>query len=228
MNSPRPTPQPEASPPSLRGITLTQLPGAEHPAFPQLLTLYQHAFPAAERKPPALLREMISSTSYRFWIAQRGQQLLAFAILMDTAACEVTLLEYLAVHPDLRGRGIGRHLLQSLLPSLQALQRVLLIEAESELGSPAEASLRTRRKQFYRSFGAREIAGLRYLMPTVSTGTPPPMNLLACTFDATLTLPKPRLRSWLTSLYVEVYQQSQTDPRLVDMLADLPEAIPLV
>ena len=183
---PRPLPEgsrTKASLPSSHGISLTRLRAAEDPAFAQLLTLYQHSFPAEERKPPNLLRRMISHPSYSFWIAQRAQQLLAFSILVNTATSEATLLEYMAVHPDLRSRGIGRHLLQSLLPSLQASQRVLLIEAESENEVSAESLLNMRRKQFYRSFGAREIIGLRYLMPAVSTGTPPRMNLLACTFD---------------------------------------------
>ena len=181
---------------------------------------------------------MLARPDYRFWISQHEKQIVAFAIVHISSLHRIALLEYMAVHPDLRGRGLGRGLLEHLLPRLRAAQRSLVIEVESDKPATPDRSLRTRRKQFYLSFNARQIAGLAYLMPQVSTGTPPPMDLLVCLAQPSLaesssspslhTLAKPILRSWLTGIYVEVYGQSSADPRLVDMLATLPDTITLL
>ena len=193
--------------------------------FVQLLALYHDAFPPEERKPPETLHQMLASPHYRFWSTQRDQHLLAFAIVHISSVCDVVLLEYMAVHPAHRGQGLGRRLLQSLLYETTL---PVLIEVESDTPASSEQSPRTKRKQFYRSLGAREIAGLRYLMPQVSTGTPPPMDLLVVFPNPRQSLTKSSLLSWLTSLYTEVYAQSAADARLTAMLATLPDEIPLL
>lgn len=208
--------------------TVSLLNPANHRAFEQLLELYREAFPPEERKPPETLHQMLIHPDYRVWSTHRDQQLVAFVIVHLSPTCDIALLEYMAIHSALRGQGIGRHLLEYILPLLHEAHRSVLIEVESDKPVSADQSARTKRKQFYSSFGARELIGLHYLMPQVATGTPPPMNLLLLSAIPRLTLPKPTLHAWLTSLYIEVYRQRPTDPRLTTMLASLPEEIPLL
>ncbi len=171
---------------------------------------------------------MLTRPDYSFWIAQRDAQVIAFAIVHASSTHSIALLEYLAVHHSLRGLGLGRRLLQHIFPVLLEAHRSVLIEVESDQAAAPEPSLLSRRKQFYQRFGAHQIAGLCYRMPQVSSGTPPPMDLLLYPAAPKQTLSRSTLRDWLTSLYVEVYSQSSADPRLTTMLASLPEEIPLV
>ena len=60
----------------------------------QLLDLYQQAIDPREQKPRATLAAALARGDYRWQVACRGDELLAFALLWDDG--EVALLEYLA------------------------------------------------------------------------------------------------------------------------------------
>lgn len=208
-------------------LTLHRLTTDLDPRFPAFLRLYTEAFPPEERKPLRQLRSMLRQPRYRFLVAERDEIVVGLAILACAESAHVALLEYLAVQPASRSHGIGSWLLQQVLHSIDTAARPLLIETESDREPSPDRALRRRRKQFYRSAGAHELVGLQYLMPAVSTLLPPPMELLLFAQPMPASLPKPRLRTWLTAVYGEIYRQPADDPRLTDMLRDLPEAIAL-
>ncbi len=208
-------------------LTLHKLTSDTDPRFTTLLALYTAAFPAEERKSAPQLRNMLHRPDYRFLLAQEGDEVLGFAILFRSETTPIALLEYLAVLPDARGRGIGRWLSQQVVAETDTRQRPLLIEVESDRAATPGQAQRRRRKQFYRSGGAREIAGLCYLMPSVSTAPPPPMELLLHAHPQPAAVPRANLKQWLKTLYMEVYHQSLKDPRLGQMLDPLPTDIPI-
>lgn len=205
--------------------TLHQLTSGTDPRFAALLNIYTAAFPPEERKPVSWLRTMLHSPAYRFLLAQHREQVLGFAILFRSETTPIALLEYLAVHPDARGEGVGRWLFNQVVNVTGTTQCPLLIETESDRASTPGQAERHRRKQFYRSGGAREIDGLRYLMPQVSTSPPPAMELLIHAQPQPATVPLADLRQWLQALYAEVYGQGHADGRLLDMLGNLPPSI---
>ncbi len=213
-----------AQPPVTR-LTLHRLATDRDPRFTASLRLYTEAFPPEERKPAAQLRAMLRQPRYRFLIAEQAGLPVGLAILMQAETAKVALLEYLAVQPESRGHGIGRWLLLQVLHSVDTTTCPLLIETESDREHSPDQALRQRRKQFYRAAGAREVIGLRYLMPAVSTLLPPPMQLMLFAQPMPASLPKQRLHPWLAALYSEVYRQPPNDSRLAEMLRDLPEAI---
>ena len=205
--------------------TLHRLTAGTDPRFAALLHIYTAAFPPEERKPAAQLRTMLYRPDYRFLLAQHREEVLGFAILFRSETTPVALLEYLAVHPAARGRGIGRWLFEQVVAATGTAQRPLLIEAESDREATPGQADRLRRKQFYRSLGAGEINGLLYLMPQVSTAPPPPMELLLHAQPLPTTISRDDLHEWLQALYTEVYNQAPEEPRLRQMLESLSSAI---
>jgi GNAT superfamily N-acetyltransferase len=195
-------------------------------AFCDLVKLYEQSFPESERKPVAALRSMLATEGYHFLVAKEHGCLTGFMIvraLGDSAA----LLEYLAVAPAQRGRGLGSRILLAAAEAITPPPLTLLVEVESDRKDAPDRAERTRRKRFYRSLGARELVNLGWIMPPVAAEPPPAMEMLAFATDATF-IPKDQLRQWLTNIYVHVYGQSPDDPRLEAMLSDLPDEVTLL
>ncbi len=206
-------------------LTLHRLTDSTDPRFIPLLNIYTGAFPSEERKSAAELRTMLRRSDYRFLLAQQNDEVLGLAILFCSETTSVALLEYLAVRPEARGRGIGRWLFGQVVAAIDTTHRPLLIEAESDRATTAGQLERHRRKQFYRSLGAREITGLRYLMPQVSTAPPPPMELMLHAQPAPATISRNDLHRWLQAIYTEVYRQTPEDVRLREMLVSSSAAV---
>ena len=208
-------------------LELTQLRSAVDADFDHLIQLYTDAFPASERKSTSTLHRMLHDASYRFFVAKREETFVGFAIAKHCAGKEVALLEYMAVSPGHREQGLGRELYKAVAGMLRRTSPALLIEVESDhLPGPEQAS-QARRKAFYHRQGARQIAGLHWLMPAVADTEPPPMDLLLHS-DTTSMISKTTLRHWLQSIYVEVYDQPANDARIQAMLALLPDSILLL
>jgi GNAT superfamily N-acetyltransferase len=208
-------------------VVLTRLQTGCEMEFGDLVSMYREGFPESERKPVASLRRMLASEHYHFLLAETDGYAAGFAIVRVLHGGDASLLEYMAVVPSRRGQGLGRKMFLATAGALGAPPRTLLIEAESDRVDSPDRGLRMRRKQFYRSLGAREFEGLRWIMPPVAAALPPAMEMLVLTESAT-PVRREMLRQWLTDIYVEVYEQSADDPRIDTMLADLPDEVRLI
>ena len=212
--------------PGLRVERLSPLMSA---AFGELLRIYREAIPSSERKDDGVLREMLARDDYEFRVAQVDQTVVGFTIIKRFRRCDAGLLEYMAVDRTRRSSGIGRLLFRHASGADSAIARYVLIEVEDEeaVAGLSEDVQRRRRKAFYRANGCREVAGLSYLMPTVSAERPPRMNLLAYRRDLPETIEKAELRQWLEGIYVEVYRQAASDARIAQMLGSVHNRIDL-
>ena len=111
---------------------------------------------------------------------------------------------------------------------MQLRGRFLLMEVESDRFPSPEQIDRSRRKEFYRRLGCREIEGLRGLMPPVTREQPPPMEMLVHSEGLPEAIEKERLRRWLAACYEQVYGVAADDPRIEAMLRELPESVRLI
>lgn len=203
-------------------LEFERLETADSARFDSLVAMYADAFPASERKSTAALRGMLQEEQYAFFLALRSG-VVGFAIVRSLCGGSAALLEYMAVSPDLRGNGVGAQMVAAMAREYAPL----LIELESDRDGEEDREARSRRKQFYRRQGAREIAGLQWMMPPVHAATPPPMEMMAIGV-AGETVSRETLRVWLTGIYVEVYGQSVEDARIEAMLSVLPHTIKVV
>lgn len=197
-------------------------------AFDELVRIYTAAHPASERKDVDALRKMIERPEYLFLAVADGDVVVGFAIAVALVGCDAALLEYMAVEAKQRGRGIGRLLFRAIAGWPEARDRFLLMEVESsQVPSPDSADC-ARRKEFYRRLGCRQIEGLTYVMPLVSTMQPPLMDMLVYRRELPEWVEKARLRSWLEACYTQVYQAPAGDARIDAMLADCAERVALL
>lgn len=107
-------------------------------------------FPADELKPWEIMHALYRRGSYAFLGAFLGDDLAGYAWLFCPGEGCV-LIDYLAVLPELRGRGIGAGVLDALADYCRA-QGSLLLESEYPGEAPDEQIAR-RRLGFYRRAG---------------------------------------------------------------------------
>jgi ribosomal protein S18 acetylase RimI-like enzyme len=199
-------------------IQAVRIQSAEDPRFGALVRIYTESLPASDRKSMDALRQMIARPEYFFLAAVDADAVVGFAIAIAFLDSDAALLEYMAVDRARRGIGIGASLFRATAARPELCGRYLLVEVES-------AAART--KKFYRQLGARQIEGLAYRMPPVSSTQPPAMDVLVFGEKLPDALERHLVRAWLAQCYGQVYGIGEDDPRIDAMLNGLPDTIRL-
>ena len=209
-------------------LEVRRLHSLDDPAFAQLLEIYFEANDPSEQKSLDRLAEMIRETDYHFLAGMKSGLVAGFQILRVLDGADAALLEYNAVARDRRNQGIGGELFRRIANLDLFASRFLLAEVGSDKKATPDQAERTRRKQFYRRLGWREIERLDYIMPPVSSTLPPEMDVLVYARDLPTFIERDRLRHWLERCYVDVYELSATDVRIDAMISGLAEQVPLI
>ena len=140
-------------------ITLTPLTYALRPPYE---TLYESAFPASERKELDYMLSGNKAAAYEVLVISTPDSPVAGMVITVTHG-DLTMLDYLAISPDLRGQGLGHAVLPMIRDRVK--ERVgghffLEIETPPPLCIPRDpctnAEQRVRRKAFYYSAGMVE------------------------------------------------------------------------
>lgn len=197
--------------------------------FASVARIYTAAIEPSEQKPPELLRRHVGDDRYSFLLAEDGGEVVGFAAVFIPSSQDFWLLEYLAVDGARRSAGLGAALFDAAVAHVGNIVpgRFGLLEVDAADAVVGEGNDIPRRLQFYARNGCRKIAGLRYLLPLSSRGTPPAMQLLVQGLPGQSTIARSTLQDWLVTLYVEVYGQPGDDPRLARMTAHLPDTLQL-
>ena len=111
-------------------------------------------FPPSELKRLSSILTMREGGEYDVVGAVEHGTLMAYALLYRPREGHIALLDYLAVEPQVRGRGIGTQMLALLRERCRATADALLIECERPKAAPDEAGAR-RRIRFYTQAGAQ-------------------------------------------------------------------------
>ena len=113
-------------------------------------------FPADEVKPFETLENLLTKGNYRcILFCDESDQPAAYAYTMTLG--DYTLLDYLAVEPQLRGKGIGSQVLPILTETLIPKGNTMLIEAENPACAQnlEDRSVRMSRVRFYKNAGMK-------------------------------------------------------------------------
>jgi ribosomal protein S18 acetylase RimI-like enzyme len=209
-------------------IQLRRVRSVHEPDFHDLVAIYTEAHPRSERKSPERLSTMIQQPGYFFLVAVESSVVVGFSIVRVFDDSDAALLEYMAVAHDRRNQGIGQQLFIQTANFEIISSRFLLAEVDSEKKPSDDRADRIRRKNFYRRLGCREVEQLCYIMPPVSSASPPDMDILVYKRDLPPSVELPHLRQWLVCCYVQVYGLHANDRRIETMLHGLPANVRLV
>lgn len=124
----------------------------------EIAALYESSmrrdFPPSELKSLSAILNMLRRDAYDVLGAYDGTCLLAYALIYRPKEGRIVLLDYLAVEPEWRNKGIGSMLLHQLKTYYRKTADVLMIECERPKAAPDEAEAR-KRIRFYVQSGAR-------------------------------------------------------------------------
>jgi GNAT superfamily N-acetyltransferase len=205
-----------------------QLKSCGGPSFRELYEIYAASIVAREQKPEAWICAMIRAPEYRVWVMKGAGRVKGFSILFLPPAERFALLEYMAVAPERRNRGVGSELFkQTVERAVTPEDRPILLEVDSDREACDDQQIRTRRQQFYRRLGCVRISGLHYILPLSGHGPAPEMDLMVYSAEPLRQLPKTELERWLRTIYRDVYRCSSDDPRIVQMLHDVSDPVRL-
>lgn len=209
---------------------LEQLKSCGGPSFRELYEIYAASIAVREQKPEAWICAMVRAPECRVWVMKGTGRVKGFSILFLPPAERFVLLEYMAVAPEWRNRGVGSELFRQTVEraaSLGGPSRPIVLEVDSDREASADRPIRTRRQQFYRRLGCVRISGLHYILPLPGQGPAPEMDLLVYSAEPLRQLPKTELERWLRTIYRDVYRCSSDDPRIAQMLHDVSDPVRL-
>ncbi len=203
---------------------LTRLIAADtkSPIMDGLFKIYNEAINISEQKPRAMLEKMLQDSNYYFYVSIVNEQVIGFAIVYSPINSDYCLLEYMAIDDSLRGKGYGGKIFDSLTSIFS--NKSMVIEIDSPFEDSEDSAIRQKRIEFYKSHGSRLVQGLNYILPMGGLHTPEMLILLHSNIYNE-SIPKEKLSSWLTDIYVSVYGCGAGDERLSYMLCDLPDDI---
>lgn len=207
-------------------ISILRLAREDDHAFESCHAICASVIERSEQKAEADLRATFVSPDYVFLAARRDDRVLGFASLFMPADEPFWLLEYLAVSHEAQGAGLGATLFASAVAC--AGDRTGLLEVDALPPDDDDRRGKAgRRLAFYGRLGCRRVAGVDYLLPLDTYGTPPPMLLLANAPAHVSSLRRDCMERWLRLIYSQVYAQSVDDPRITRMIAPLPDRVDL-
>ena len=111
-------------------------------------------FPPSELKGVNSILNLLEKGEYDVLAAEVDGSFAAYALVYRPAGSRVILLDYLAVVPQARGRGIGLELLAALKQHYADEADCIMVECERPKAAPDEAEAR-RRIRFYERAGAQ-------------------------------------------------------------------------
>ena len=143
----------------MRTIQLRALQEEDRPAYE---SLYESSFPASERKELDYMLTGDKAAAFEVLVVSTPDTSVAGMVITVTHG-DLTMLDYLAISPDLRGQGLGHAVLPMVRDRVKAQNGghfFLEIETPPPLCIPRDpcdnAQQRVRRKAFYASAGLVE------------------------------------------------------------------------
>jgi hypothetical protein len=168
---------------------------------------------------------MVCRSDYRVLLLKRDDRVIGFSIVFLPQKESFGLLEYMAVGMNYRNQGKGGEIFRQSTQAGRPLP--VLLEVDSNREESADRELRTRRLKFYRRLGCLRLAGLHYILPLPGSGRPPEMDLMVYSPETLHHIDKSELKRWLEVVYEDVYHCPSDDPRIDEMLARVPDPVPL-
>ena len=194
----------------------------------QVEAIYLASFPAAEREPFATIVQGVQAGSRWLCCARVGGRVVGFALISPLPRARVALLDFLATEAAIRGRGVGRKVVETVAQHLRGDPEMLamLIEAETDaIGSPEERHLKARRIGFYQRLGAIPVVAVTdYRLPNMAGGDSVAMRLLWLPLTASAAVPRgAELRQLLVTIYADGYGRGIDDPLVQMVLSSIRE-----
>ncbi len=194
--------------------------------FDLIYSFYQKDFPAQEQKDRATLLALLEKGVYKLLLLRPrlDPTILGYAFIYDLYPMQVLWLDYLAINPDFRSRGLGSYFLKSLLTRYNPQISGIFIEVEiPNHQDPAKVEVQKRRIRFYEKSRAKRIDA-PYLFPSVHGAFP--MYLYYISNLPLTTLSGSFVKQTLLSVFKNLHADLSDSNHILDLnLKALPDPV---
>lgn len=143
--------------------------------FKQSIEIYKSAFPLNETRSPENVVEMLENDmDYHLFISLNSNSVVGISLMYIFRSLGVGLLDYMAVIPNHRRKGIGIELFKFTLERFSSVSYSgvgLLMEVQrQDVPDAIESEIRKNRYRFYMRAGAKVLDGVNYILPPIHRG----------------------------------------------------------
>jgi GNAT superfamily N-acetyltransferase len=184
--------------------------------FNQAMQIYSSSFPPVETKPVnKVVKLLLKDKNYHLFVMIKDDSVIGFSLLCVFKRLRSGLLDYMAIIPEYRRKGMGTELFRRTLNRFKRMcpnSVGLFLEVQKEdVGDLVERRARKNRIRFYRRFGAKKVGNLDYLLPPQHGTKPEEMHLMIVPTVKVKSLSKEYLLNLIKTTYVEVYGYRKDD-----------------
>ena len=206
-------------------VEFIEIQDVETPYFKSGIKLYKDSFPENQRIPADIVYQRTKNQVNQFWVGVSQEQVVFMAILHPVLNTDFILLAYIATVSDMRSQGIGARFLKHILNQIKP-NKYFLLEVESpHIGN--ERELKTKRINFYKNLGAKELKNVRYILPPLVGRTPTEMQLMLMPTYSETQLRGDSIKEIVIKIYQEVYCRNKDDLFLNSFIDEIPAMIAL-
>ena len=194
--------------------------------FQEAMEIYREAFPANERHSVPTIVERVNRGLNQLYVASVDDEIAFLALLWPLKGTNFILLDYIATKATHRGKGIASAFLMTLRSQLINTEKHLIVEVENpRFGDPTQ---KERRVKFYKRHGAKELEGVRYLLPPLDGSTPTEMLLMIFPEYKGEEISGATIKNVIIQIYRELYSRQEDDALLGTFVHDIANTIKLV
>ncbi len=194
--------------------------------FSDAMSIYNEAFPPAERRPESELRKNLIKYNEKMFMAEEDGIPIIFTILWKVPGTDFLFLDYIAVKKEYRGRGSGSEFLKLLIDMDSIEFNHIILEVENP-ASGENIEQRQKRIRFYRKAGARIIKGFKYYLPPRNGVEPQEMLLMVISKKNIKRISGKKMEQVLSLIYTHVYHKSEDDNTLQNVIKGIPDEVTL-
>lgn len=194
--------------------------------FDRAMVIYRSSFPENERLPERKLAEKITNQEFQLLVSYEESKVSFMAILCPLKETNFSLLGYVAVAENLRGKGIGKDFLEYLGKKLKDKDKFLLLELENPaFGDNQE--IKERRVNFYQRLGAKTLDRVRFLLPNLSNKESPEMLLMIYPSHAQNYVQGELIKDLINRIYEQFYDE-YNHPNIKLLCKNIPDIVNLI
>ena len=200
------------------------LPSSDY--YEQAIAIYEQSLPANERQPRSVIEDRLNQCLCTLYAVMEEDSVIGMMVIWIFEETPFTFLDYLAVHHDYRGKGIGEFCMNLIREEFKQLNKSMLIEVEDpDYGD--DRITKVRRIRFYEKCGAKWLANTPYIIPPLDGTEPTPMLLLIVTNEDVTQLEGTSIKSIVQRIYRSVYEKTESDLLLNSFINKIEEVISL-
>jgi GNAT superfamily N-acetyltransferase len=192
--------------------------------FEEAMTIYVESFPENERRPVATIKMMLISRKSHLITGRMENETVFMALLYPLKGTSFLLGDYLATAKRYRGRGIGKMFLRSIFDVLDDIQfKYFLIQVDNPYLNRDEMKIKI--LEFYKKLGAKELKGIRYILPPLQGTAPTELILMVLSTVNDDYLTGESVRQIIIQMFGELYDRHEGDEFLTSILGGTPDRV---